>query len=242
MAPILDLTMKEPMKPQLPEGETPNQHELLQQHYYNSLLNGFRSNLYPQLPTDTPRVPLINAPNFPTPAYYPMLPYPPYSIPPYFNPSMYFGQHPMQIPNFVPPAIPLNPYDLPRRESMPQELQYSLGGSQPPPYNIPAFEAYKEYKELAKKTEMATDEETELSINVNMRRNIITSNDKNDPAYVAMRKKNNLAAKKSREARKQKEQEVQLRYFYNAKEYLRLKTELEYHRERLKMTMALPQK
>ncbi|XP_049825893.1 thyrotroph embryonic factor-like [Aethina tumida] len=89
-------------------------------------------------------------------------------------------------------------------------------------------EAYAEFREKMKQQAKAN------SVNRNMRR--ATSSQSSDPEYLERRKRNNEAAKRSRDARKAKEDEIAIRCAFLERENLHLKIKiatLESERERL---------
>ncbi|CAG9762408.1 unnamed protein product [Ceutorhynchus assimilis] len=72
----------------------------------------------------------------------------------------------------------------------------------------------------------------------NMRRNVPANPEKaNDPEYLERRKKNNEAAKRSREARKAKEDELAIRVSFLEKENLKMKFQLAAIEREKKMIM-----
>jgi len=84
-------------------------------------------------------------------------------------------------------------------------------------------EAYEEYRNKV----LSQMEKTAIESNRNMRRTIPSNPEKcNDPEYIERRKKNNEAAKKSREARKAKEDEIAIRVSFLEQENLKLKFQL----------------
>lgn len=89
----------------------------------------------------------------------------------------------------------------------------------------PSFET--EYEEYRKQVLSRISEEESTSSNKNMRRNIPSNPEKSkDPEYLEKRRKNNEAAKKSREARKAKEDELAIRVAFLEKENLKMKFQL----------------
>lgn len=84
-------------------------------------------------------------------------------------------------------------------------------------------EAYEEYRNKVLSQIIKGESEP----NRNMRRTIPSNPEKcNDPEYLERRRKNNEAAKKSREARKAKEDEIAIRVSFLEQENLKLKFQL----------------
>lgn len=85
-------------------------------------------------------------------------------------------------------------------------------------------EAYAEFR----KRMLATTQQSYSATNKNMRRTIATGNNTHisDPSYWEKRRKNNEAAKRSRDARKAKEDEIAIRCAFLEQENIRLKYEV----------------
>ncbi|XP_030765613.1 D site-binding protein-like [Sitophilus oryzae] len=84
-----------------------------------------------------------------------------------------------------------------------------------------------EYEQFRKKVLSQYDSKQKNESNKNMRRTIATNAERSkDPEYVAKRRKNNEAAKRSREARKAREDELAIRVAYLEQENMKLRWRL----------------
>lgn len=98
-------------------------------------------------------------------------------------------------------------------------------------------EAYAEFR----KRMLASVQQNISTTNKNMRRTISTANTANslDPAYWEKRRKNNEAAKRSRDARRAKEDEIAIRCAFLEQENVKLRYEVAALREETKRYRAL---
>ncbi|KAJ8950235.1 hypothetical protein NQ318_006209 [Aromia moschata] len=91
--------------------------------------------------------------------------------------------------------------------------------------NAPELESASAYEEFKQRI-MAQMRSSSNTTNTNMRRKQKQDEKSNDPVYLEKRKKNNEAAKRSRDARRAKEDEIAIRCAFLEQENMRLKIKL----------------
>ncbi|XP_076273260.1 uncharacterized protein LOC143204557 isoform X2 [Rhynchophorus ferrugineus] len=193
--------------------------------------------------------------------------WPPYSHHHHHHPVQYISPHPVQVqPATTPETDPCSsPIDIMQCDLPQTSPLSSTGSSSDFDKNSKSTSATKrpfklissiskaapllssidtdmgnaiEYEQFRKKVLSQFDRPYDKECNKNMRRTIATNAEKSkDPEYIEKRKKNNEAAKRSREARKAREDELAIRVAYLEQENMKLKFQLALIERQKKMYM-----